>query len=101
MQRIQTKLLREAYTTISLINRMRMLQATFLGLVMRTDKLEHLVETGMIEEKRSRSKDSETRIMLDGQREWLKVGRMTDTLKVRRDRDAWEVMIAYDKEQVT
>ena len=42
--------------TRSLINRIHYHQATFLGHVMRREKLEHLVTTGMIERKHSREK---------------------------------------------
>ena len=78
--------LREADTTRSLINRIRKRQATFFGHVMRREKLEHLVKTGMIEGKRSRGKQREK--MLDGQRKRLKEGRVTEALTATRDRDA-------------
>ena len=39
--------------------------------------------------------------MLDGPTKWLKVGRVTEALKAMRDRDAWKVMIAYNKENRT
>ena len=39
--------------------------------------------------------------MLDELTKWLYVGRVTDALKVTRDRDAWKVTIAYAKEQGT
>ena len=60
---------------------------------MRREKLEHLVTTGMIEGKGSRGKQREE--MLDGRIKCLKVERVTEELKVTRDRDAWKVMIAY------
>ena len=41
--------LREAKTTQSLINIIRKCKETFFGYVMRREKLEHLVTTGMIE----------------------------------------------------
>ena len=47
---------------------------------MRREKLEHLGTTGMIDRKRSRYWD---RLI-----KWLKVGRVTDSLKAMRDRDA-------------
>ena len=58
-------------------------QATFFSYEIRTEKLEHLVTTGMMEGKCSREK----------------IERMTDALKVTRGRDAWKVMIAYAKGQ--
>ena len=48
----------------SLINRIRMRQATYFGHVMRREKLEHLVTTGKIEGIRSKGKQREK--MLDG-----------------------------------
>ena len=39
--------------------------------------------------------------MLDGPIKWLKVGQVTDTLKVTRNRDVWKVMVAYAKEHGT
>ena len=61
---------------------------------MRREKLEHLVTTRMIEGKQQQK-------MMDGLTKWLKVGRMTEALKARRDRDVWKVMIAYAKEHGT
>ena len=58
---------------------------------MRREKLEHLVTTGMIEGKGSRGKQREE--MLDGRIKCLKVERVTEELKVTRDRE-----IAYAKE---
>ena len=51
--------LREAVTRRSLINKINKRQATFLGYVMRREKLEHLVTTGMIERKRNRGSQRE------------------------------------------
>ena len=82
-------MLREAYTTRSLINRIRKRQATFFDHVKRREKLEHLVTAGMIEGKCSSGKQREK--MFDGLRKWLKVGRVTEALKATRVRDAWKV----------
>ena len=64
--------------------------------MIKREKLEHLVATGMIEGKRSRGKQHDK--MLDGLRKWLKLGRVTGALKATRDRDTQKVMIAYAKE---
>ena len=53
---------------------------------MQREKLEHLVTTEMIKEKRSRGKLGEK--MLDGLIKWLKVGRVTKALKATRDRES-------------
>ena len=37
--------------------------------------------------------------MFNGLTKWLNVARVTDALKVTRDRDSWKVMITYAKEQ--
>ena len=50
----QSNLFREADTTRSYIKRIRKRQETFLGRVMRREKVEHLLTTEMIEGKRSR-----------------------------------------------
>ena len=39
--------------------------------------------------------------MLGGLTEWLKVGRVTEALKMTRERDVWKVMIAYAEEHYT
>ena len=71
--------------------------ATSFGHGMRRAKLEHLVTIiGMTEGKRGRVKQPEK--MLDGIRNWVKVGQVTDALKVTRDRDVRKVMITYIKE---
>ena len=49
----------EADTTLPLINRIIIRQATVFGHVMRGEKLEHLVRTGIMEEKQQEE-------MLDG-----------------------------------
>ena len=66
------KIKRNSVTRRSIMNRRCKRQATFFGHVMRREKLEHLVATGMIEGKRSRGKQREK--MLDGLTKWLKVG---------------------------
>ena len=55
--------------------------------------------TGMIEGKLSRGTQREK--MLDELTQWLKVGQVTEALKVTKDKDARKVMIAYAKEHST
>ena len=38
---------------------------------------------------------------MDGLTQWLKLGRVTEGLKVSKNTDAWKVMIAYAKEHCT
>ena len=67
-------------------------QTTFFGHVMRREKLEHLITTGMMEGKRSRGKQREK--MTDGLVNWLGAGKMVEMLKATRDRRIWKDMIA-------
>ena len=60
------------------------------GHVMRREKLEHLVTSGMIVGKQRQK-------LLNGLTKWLKVGQGTEALKATRDRDAWKVMTAHSK----
>ena len=39
--------------------------------------------------------------MLDGLTNWLRGGRVTETLEATTNRDEWKVMIAYAKEHRT
>ena len=52
---------------------------------MKREKPKHLVTTGMMVGKCSREKQREK--MLDGLTKWLKVGGVTEALKVMKDRD--------------
>ena len=58
---------------------------------MKREKLENLVTTGMNEVKQREKMKNKAKA------KWLKVGRVTEVLKVPRDRDAWQVMIMYAK----
>ena len=81
------KLLQEADTTRFSINRISKRQATFFGHVKRREKVQNLVTTGMIGPKDVG---------------WtFKVGRVTEALKVMRDRDVWKVTIGNAKEHGT
>ena len=72
------------------MNRIRKRQATFLRHVMRREKLENLERNEKIGEKLRRGKQREK--MVDGLTKWLKIRRVTDTLKATTDRDAWKVI---------
>ena len=77
---------------IILVNKIRTRQTTFFGHVMRREKLEHLITTGMMEGKRSRGKQREK--MTDGLANWLGAGKVVEILKATRDRGIWKDMIA-------
>ncbi|GFO06357.1 endonuclease-reverse transcriptase [Plakobranchus ocellatus] len=82
-----------------LVRTIRKRQATFLGHVMRREKLEQLVTTGKLEGKRSRGRQREK--ITDGLATWLGPGRVTETLTAVEDRDLWREMIAKAYKQGT
>ena len=59
---------------------------------MRSEKLEHLITTGMMEGKRSRRKQREK--MTDRLANWLGAGKVIEILKATRDHGIWKNMIA-------
>ena len=75
--------LKEAHTSRALVNKVWTRQTTFFGHVMRREKLEHLITTGMMEGKRSRGKQGEK--MTDGLANWLGAGKVVEILKATRD----------------
>ena len=86
------EVLKEADTERSLINKIRKRQATFFGHVMRRERMEYDITTGMLEGNRSRGRPREK--MLDGLTSWLKVEKVTDILRAAKDRDVWRGLIA-------
>ena len=83
--------LKEAHTSRALVNKIRTRQTTFFGHVMRREKLEHLITTGMMEGKRSRGKQREK--VTDGLANWLGAGKVVEILKATKDRGIWKDMI--------
>ena len=71
-------LLKEAHTSRALVNKIRTRQTTFFDHVMRREKLEHLITTGMMEGKRSRGKQLEK--MTNGLVNWLGAGKVVESL---------------------
>ena len=93
------EVLKEAVTERSLLNRIRKRQATFFGHVMRRERMEYDITTGMLEGNRSRGRPREK--MLDGLTSWLKVEKVTDMLRATKDRDVWREIIANATKQGT
>ncbi|GFN84853.1 hypothetical protein PoB_001135900 [Plakobranchus ocellatus] len=91
--------LEEAHTTRLLISKIRKRQATFFGHVMRREKLENLVTTGMLEGKRSRGKQREK--LIEGLADWLKAGKSLEVIEATKDRKKWRTMIANAVKQGT
>ena len=83
---------KEAHTSRALVNKIRTRQTTFIGNVMRWQKLKHLITTVIMEGKRSRGKQREK--MTDGLANWLGAGKVVEILKATRDRGIWKDMIA-------
>ncbi|GFN92952.1 hypothetical protein PoB_001945800 [Plakobranchus ocellatus] len=73
--------------------------ATFFGHVMRREKLENLVTTGMLEGKRSRGKQREK--LIEGLTDWLKAGKSLEAIEATKDRKKWRTMIANAVKQGT
>ncbi|GFS22363.1 eukaryotic translation initiation factor 3 subunit F [Elysia marginata] len=82
----------EANSRRSLIKTIRKRQATFLGQVMRREKLEHFITTGKLDGKRGRGKQREK--MMDGLKRWLGSGSSTETITAMAHRELWRNMIA-------
>ncbi|GFR61012.1 endonuclease-reverse transcriptase [Elysia marginata] len=82
----------EANSRGSLIKTIRKRQATFLGHVMRREKLEHLITTGKLVGKRGRGKQGEKR--LDGLKRCMGFGSSTETMTAMGHRELWRNMIA-------
>ncbi|GFO34714.1 endonuclease-reverse transcriptase [Plakobranchus ocellatus] len=91
--------LEEAHTTRLLISKIRKRQATFFGHVMRREKLENLVTTGMLEGKRSRGKQREK--LIEGLTDWLKAEKSLEAIEATKDRKKWRTMIANAVKQGT
>ena len=79
--------LKEAYRSRAIVNKIRTRQTTFFGHVMRREKLEHLITTGMMEGKQREK-------MPDGLANWLGAGKVVEILKATRDCGIWKDMIA-------
>ncbi|GFR58227.1 hypothetical protein ElyMa_000024600 [Elysia marginata] len=74
------------------INKIRKRQATFFGHIMRRERQEHLVTTGMFMGRRGRGRLHEK--TTDGLASWLGVGSMVEMIKMTREHDVWRGMIA-------
>ncbi|GFO23959.1 hypothetical protein PoB_005046400 [Plakobranchus ocellatus] len=87
------------YVSYTATRKIRKRQATFFGHVMRREKLENLVTTGMLEGKRSRGKQREK--LIEGLADWLKAGKSLEAIEATKDRKKWRTMIANAVKQGT
>ncbi|GFR59708.1 endonuclease-reverse transcriptase [Elysia marginata] len=81
------KKLNETKTKKELINKIRKRQATFFGHIMRRERQEHLVTTGMFMGRRGRGRLREK--TTDGLASWLGVGSTVEIIKMTREHDVW------------
>ncbi|GFS15739.1 endonuclease-reverse transcriptase [Elysia marginata] len=79
--------LSETKTKRALINKIRKRQATFFGHIMRRERQEHLVTTGMFMGRRGRGRLCEK--TPDGLASWLGVGSTVEMIKMTREHDVW------------
>ncbi|GFR67402.1 endonuclease-reverse transcriptase [Elysia marginata] len=84
--------LSETKTKRALINKIRKRQATFIGHIMRRERQEHLVTTGMFMGRRGRGRLHEK--TTNGLVSWLGVGSTVEMIKTTRERYVWRGMIA-------
>ncbi|GFR73502.1 UDP-glucuronosyltransferase 2A1-like [Elysia marginata] len=83
------RMLRISWTEKKSNETIRKRQATFLGHVMRREKLEHLIK---LDGKRGREKQREK--MMDGLKRWLGSGSSTETMTAMGHRELWRNTIA-------
>ncbi|GFR62243.1 endonuclease-reverse transcriptase [Elysia marginata] len=91
-QKTNDTVLSETKTKRALINKIRKQQATFFGHIMRRERQEHLVTTGMFMGRRGRGRQCEK--TADGLASWLGVGSQVETIRTAREHDVWRDMIA-------
>ncbi|GFR75777.1 endonuclease-reverse transcriptase [Elysia marginata] len=82
--------LSETKTSRALINKIRKRQATVFGHIMRRERQEHLVTTGMFMGRRGRLREKTT----VGLASWLGVGSTVEMIKMTREHDVWRGKIA-------
>ncbi|GFS10149.1 hypothetical protein ElyMa_003054400 [Elysia marginata] len=76
------------------INRIRKRQATFFGHIMRRERQEHLVTTGMFMGRRGIGRGRLHEKTTDRLASWLGVGSTVEMIKMTREHDVWRGMIA-------
>ncbi|GFS03371.1 endonuclease-reverse transcriptase [Elysia marginata] len=85
-------ILSETKTKRALINKIRKRQTTFFGHIMRRERQERLVTTGMFMGRRGRGRLREK--TTDRLSSWLRVASTVEMIKTTRERDVWRGMIA-------
>ncbi|GFR76719.1 retrovirus-related Pol polyprotein LINE-1 [Elysia marginata] len=93
------RVLQEAQSKRSLLDKIRKRQATFFGHIMRQEKLENLMITGMMTGRRCRGRQREK--LTDGMAKWLGMGSVVAMLQKTKMRQEWRRLIANDMEQGT
>ncbi|GFS04715.1 endonuclease-reverse transcriptase [Elysia marginata] len=93
------RVLQEAQSKRSLLDKIRKRQATFFGHIMRQEKLENLIITGMMTGRRCRCKQRER--LTDGMAKWLGMGSVVAMLQKTKMHQEWRRLIANAMEQGT
>ncbi|GFS05260.1 RNA-directed DNA polymerase from mobile element jockey [Elysia marginata] len=93
------RVLQEPQSKRSLLDKIRKRQATFFGHIMRQEKLENLVITGMMMSRRCRGKQRER--LTDGMAKWLVMGSVVAMLQKTKMCQEWRRLIANAMEQGT
>ncbi|GFR98662.1 RNA-directed DNA polymerase from mobile element jockey [Elysia marginata] len=91
-QKTNDAVLSETNIKRALINKIRKRQVTFFGHIMRRERQEHLVTTGMFMGRHGRGRLREK--ATDRLASWLGVGSTVETIKTTRERGVWRGMIA-------
>ncbi|GFS13579.1 eukaryotic translation initiation factor 3 subunit F [Elysia marginata] len=93
------RVLQEAQSKRSLLDKICKRQATFFGHIMRQEKLENLIITGMMTGRRCRGRQREK--LTDGMAKWLGMGSVVAMLQKTKMRQEWRRLIANAMEQGT
>ncbi|GFR57742.1 endonuclease-reverse transcriptase [Elysia marginata] len=96
------RVLQEAQSERSLSHKIRKRQATFFGHIMRQEKLENVIITGMMMGRRCRGRQRERLTEItDGMAKWLGVGSVVAMLQKTKMHQEWRGLIANAMEQGT
>ncbi|GFS03118.1 endonuclease-reverse transcriptase [Elysia marginata] len=93
------RVLQEAQSKRSLLDKIRKRQATFFGHIMRQEKLENLIITGMMTGRRCRGRQREK--LTDGMAKWFGMGSVVAMLQKTKMRQEWRRLIANAMKQGT
>ncbi|GFR93791.1 retrovirus-related Pol polyprotein LINE-1 [Elysia marginata] len=93
------RVLQEELSKRSVLHKIRKRQATFFGHIMRQEKLENVIITGMMTGRRFRGRQRER--LTDGMVKWLGVSSVVAMLQKTKMRQEWRGLITNAMEQGT